>query len=103
MIEFRIEGHKVICIFKAEIVASNIPEMRTILTSYLDNEQSWRELVFDCENVHSLDSIGINFIVGAFKKADNENSAFKMIGCNDTIVKVIKLFRLDEKFPVEPG
>ncbi len=101
MIEFKIEDQKVICIFNVEIVASNIPEMRSILTSYLDNEQSWQELVFDCSNVHSLDSIGINFIVGAFKKANIENHSFKMVGCNDTIVKVIKLFRLDEKFPVE--
>lgn len=102
MIEFRKEESRLICKFTAEIVASKIPEMRTILATFLDNNQAWNELVFDCQQVKTMDSIGVNFIVGAYKKASSSEKKFKITGCNETVAKVLRLFKLDEKFVIEP-
>ncbi|MBU2512465.1 STAS domain-containing protein [bacterium] len=101
MIEYRKEDNTLICIIKEEIVASKISEMRNNLASHLDYDQAWEELVFDCKKVKTLDSIGVNFIVGVYKKAFSTDRKFKIIGCNDLVAKVLKLFKLDEKFTVE--
>jgi len=61
----------------------------------------WDELVVDCNEVDTLDSIGVNLLVGLFKKAETTGNQFKMIGCNDALKKVLNLFRLDQKFTVE--
>ncbi len=103
MIEFRTEDKRLICEITEEIVASKIPEMRTVLASYLDGNQSWKELIFDCKRVQTLDSIGVNFIVGAYKKAHSADRHFKITGCNEPVTKVLKLFKLDEKFEIEPA
>lgn len=101
MITFKQEDKKLICLPQEEIIASNVPTMRETLIAQLDSDTSWEELVFDCSQVETLDSIGINLLVGLFKKAKVVEKQFKVVGCNEAIVKVLKLFRLDEQFPVE--
>lgn len=100
MIEFSTDDKKLICKFTEQIVASKIQELRSVLASYLDYNQHWSTLVFDCQHVKTLDSIGVNFIIGAFKKASSSERGFEVIGCNETVFKVLRLFRLEEKFPV---
>ena len=103
MIEFSIEDDALRCKINQEIVASKIPEMRNLLASYLDSHQDWKELVFDCRDVKTLDSIGVNFIVGAYKKAYSSNREFRIIGCNNSVYKVLSLFKLNEKFEILPS
>ncbi len=100
MIEFKKEGDSLFCTPKNDIIASNVPEMRDQLISGLDS-QEWEELIFSCHNVKTMDSIGVNLIVGLFKRADAAGKPFKIIECNEPIQKVLELFRLNEKFPVE--
>ena len=100
MIEYKHEDGSLICTIQEEIVASKIPEMRDNLASYLDYNKNWTELVFDCRNVKTLDSIGVNFIVGAFKKAQVSKRVFKLTECNHSVAKVLKLFKLDKKFEI---
>ena len=101
MIAFEKNEDNLICVPNEEIIASNVPAMREKLIDKLDSDADWKELVFDCSKVSTLDSIGINLIVGLFKKAKVLGREFKVIGCNEAIVKVLQLFRLDEQFPVE--
>ena len=102
MIEFIKEEETLLCKITEEIIASKIPEMRNLLASHLDYDQNWNELVFDCYHVKTLDSIGVNFIVGAYKKAASVERNFRIVGCNEPVIKVLKLFKLDEKFPIMP-
>ncbi len=101
MIEFKKKDKTLNCMITEDIVASKITEMRNNLASHLDYDQEWEELVFDCSQVKTLDSIGVNFIVGVYKKANSSERKFKIIGCNDLLAKVLRLFKLDEKFTIE--
>ncbi|MBU3915100.1 STAS domain-containing protein [bacterium] len=100
MIEFKTVEDKMICIPKIDIVASNVPEMRDQMLKHLDKKE-WNSLVLDCSNVDALDSVGVNLIVGLFKKADSAGKSFVVSNCNEPLTKVLKLFRLDEKFAIE--
>ncbi|OGG93665.1 MAG: hypothetical protein A2508_06185 [Candidatus Lambdaproteobacteria bacterium RIFOXYD12_FULL_49_8] len=101
MIRFQSDQERLICIPEQEIIASNVPTMRESLIEKLDADSDWKELIFDCHQVETLDSIGINLIVGLFKKTKATSKGFKVIGCNSSIIKVLQLFRLDEQFTVE--
>ncbi len=100
MIEFKTVDDKMICIPKIDIVASNVPEMRDLMLKHIDRKE-WSGLVLDCSNVDALDSVGVNLIVGLFKKAESAGKTFVISKCNEPLTKVLKLFRLDEKFTVE--
>ncbi len=103
MIEFKRESQILTCIPDKDIIASNIPLMRNKLNSFLAEDPSWEELVFDCGRIKVLDSIGVNLIVNLFKEANKTKKKFKMVGCNDAILNVMKLFRMNEHFTMEPA
>ncbi len=100
MIEFKKEASTIQCIPQVDITASNVPELRNKMIEHLDKEV-WEELVLDCSKVNTLDSIGVNLIVGLFKKSSSKEKKFKINGCNESLRKVLKLFRLDDKFNVD--
>ncbi len=100
MVSFEIDKDKMICTPKIDIVASNVPEMRDLMLKCLDQKE-WNSLVLDCSNVDALDSVGVNLIVGLYKKAESAGRTFVMVNCNAPLMKVLKLFRLDEKFALE--
>ncbi len=79
MIEFQTVEDKMICIPKIDIVASNVPEMRDLMLKHLDKEE-WNGLVLDCTNVDALDSVGVNLIVGLFKKAESAGKTYGTYG-----------------------
>ena len=99
--EFKRNQGDVICSLKNELIASNVQEMRDELINYLDSNPNWEKFILDCQDIETLDSIGVNLIVGLYKKALAANKGFEIIGCNEAIFKVLKLFRLDEQFTVK--
>lgn len=100
MIEFKSEQRKIICKPKENLIATNVPALRAELINKLDIHD-WSELIFDCSEVETLDSIGVNLLVGLFKRAESDKRKFKLVGCNDTIKKVLDLFHLNQKLQVE--
>ncbi len=102
MIEFENKNNALICKIKEQIIASKIPQLREILFKQLEIDSSWEELVFDCSDALTLDSIGVNFVVETYNKTHSIKKGFKIIGCHEPIVQVLKLFKLDEKFAVQP-
>ena len=99
MISFKKEENKIICTPKINLVASNVSAMRDRLLSKIEGLE-WEELIVDCSEIDTLDSIGVNLVVGLYKKAESTSRKFKMVGCNDALKKVLNLFRLDQKFSV---
>jgi anti-anti-sigma factor len=100
MIDFFKKSNHLYCVPKVDVIASNVPELRNALLDYLDNH-SWESLIFDCRDVGTLDSVGVNLIVGLYKKTESFEKKFQVSGCNETILKILKLFKLDRKFTVE--
>jgi len=101
MIKFIKEGSKIICQPQFSIIASNAMEMRNQLLLQIENDDAWSELILDCDKVEVVDSIGINLIVGLYKKSEDESKKFMVKNCNEPLYKVLKLFRLDEQFILE--
>ncbi len=100
MISFKKEENSIVCTPKINLVASNVTAMRDRLLKKIEGME-WEELILDCNQIDTLDSIGVNLVVGLYKKAESTSKQFKMIGCNDALKKVLNLFRLDQKFSVE--
>ena len=101
MINFVIEEHQVICCPLEDITASNVSAMYDLLVQKLAEINHWELLVLDCQKVKILDSIGVNLIIGLCKKAKAVESVFKVSHCNESITKVLNLFKLDRQFLIE--
>lgn len=101
-IQFEFNNNELKCMFEKDIVASAIGEMRESLNFKLTTEQNWENMVLDMEKVEKIDSLGINLIVWLFRMTKSGDKSFKIVGCNEQIMKVFLLFRLQEQFPIEP-
>ncbi|MBU3914624.1 STAS domain-containing protein [bacterium] len=94
MFEIRQEESKITYLPGCSIIAQKVPEMRDELIQELDS-RDWEELIVDCNGVTTIDSIGMNFIVGLFKRTKAQEKKFRITGCNQTVKKVLRVFRLD--------
>ena len=101
MIEAKTEGTFLVCSLRQEITATTVPVLRDKFVEFLQGEADWEEMVLDCRNVETIDSIGVNLVVGLFKQTRTLKRSFRMTGCNPTVLKIVKLFRLDDQFIVE--
>ena len=101
MIEYRKKQGSLTCVVKTNLIASNIPDIREDLLARIDQDDKWKELVLDLSDTDVIDSIGVNLVVNLYKKIDSANKSFKTIGCNKSIMEVLKLFRLDQHFKIQ--
>ena len=101
MIEFSIEDDQILCRPLEDLSADNVPGIHDLIVQKLSEIETWKILIMDCLNVKTLDSAGVNLIIGLFKKAELMDRGFKISNCNESIVKVLNLFKLDRQFLVE--
>ncbi len=101
MIEFVVNENQIMCCPLEEITADNASEIRDKIAQELEQNDKWELLGLDCSNLTNLDSIAINIIIGLFKKAKLSDKVFKISNCNESVIKSLKLFKLDQQFVVE--
>ncbi len=100
MLEIKQEDMIITYLPGCAVLAQQVPAMREELIQELDS-RDWEELIIDCNGVDSIDSMGMNFIVGIFKRTKSQKKKFKITGCNDTVKKVLRVFRLDAVFNMD--
>ena len=101
MIDFQQNGNRFIYSLTTDMVVSNIPEIRDYLVRDLDGRTDGKELVLDLKQVQTIDAIGVNCVVGLSQKAKRDNLQFEILNCNESILRVFELFRLDKQFSVK--
>lgn len=99
MIRFKIEEKQFSCCPMVDIMAEIVPEMQEKIAMETEKHQ-FKVFVFDLSNVKNLDSIGVNLIVGVYKKMAALNRSFTIVNSNKSIVRVLTLFKLDRHFVI---
>ncbi|MFH1076324.1 MAG: STAS domain-containing protein [Pseudomonadota bacterium] len=103
MVTFKEEKNRLYCTPRQDMVASAVSQMRDTFIAKMEKEpeRPWEEIVLDLSQVEVMDSIGINLMLGLYKESKSKDKLFKVIGCNDKIIKVIKLFKLDKTLNID--
>ena len=60
----------------------------------------WEQMTLDLFNAGSLCSAAFAYIKFLFKVADERDCQFMVIGCSDETLNRLKLFRLNQQFPI---
>ena len=82
-----------------EIDLERSPEARRMLLEALSRKQG---LVVDLAAVSYMDSSGIASLVEAYQRAKTANLGFTLAHVGDGVMKVLRLARLDQVFPIRP-
>lgn len=85
-----------------DLVASFVPRLKDSILELVNthSEIDWEKLILDFSGAERIDSIGVSLIVGLFKNIDSYNREFMIVNCSESILKVLKMFRLDKKFVI---
>ena len=82
-----------------DLVASSVADARTEMLAAL--EGSYEAVVLDLSAIEQVDSLGISLVVGLCKTCQEKGAAFSVEGVNQNLLRVFKLFKLPEHFPVK--
>ena len=85
-----------------DITASWVKDKLEQVRGAIDEDNSYyEEIVLDMEKVETIDSIGLNLIIGLYKTASQIRKDLKVIGLNGRVKNLFKLLKLDEVITVE--
>ncbi|MCA0385210.1 MAG: STAS domain-containing protein [Firmicutes bacterium] len=80
------------------LTANNISKFNTKVEALMESDMQFTEVVLDLVNIRNIDSMGVTFVIGLYKKMENQGKAFSVSGASDDIVSLFKLMKLDQFF-----
>ncbi len=92
------ENDLIVVALKGEIDLEFSNDMRDVLLGAVGDG---RGVVVDLSGVSMIDSSGIASLLEAFQKARNRGKGFVLAAAGDSVLRVLKLARLDTVFHVE--
>ncbi len=97
----RMEDRTLVIIPEIDLVASRIEELRDYFTKALGENPDADHVILDAHGVESVDSLGVNLIVGLYRQATAESKTIEIVGAGPNFMKVAGFFRFPSLFPVK--
>jgi len=91
----REEGNATVIAFEGEIDLQSSPKAREILLATVSEKPN---VVVDLSKVTYADSSGVASLVEAYQLSRDRNSHFALAAVSESVLKVLKLARLDTVF-----
>ena len=86
---------------QTDLVASNIEEVRAYILEKLKEYRDTESIVLDAGGIETVDSLGVNLIIGLYKQANSENKHFEVAGAGVKFQKIADFFRFNDLFKVK--
>lgn len=85
---------------ETDLVASRIEALRRFFTEKLKAHPEASRVVLDVHGVETVDSLGVNLIVGLYREAMAGDRTIEITGANEKFMKVASFFRLPAIFTI---
>lgn len=82
------------------LTANNVSKFNDKLESIFSSDLSFSEIVLDLANTKNIDSVGVTFVIGLYKKTEAFNKHFSVSGASSDILSLFRLMKLDQFFEV---
>ncbi len=101
--KFTVDKKERYCIFKLDeeklnsMISANLKSELVIL-----NQEGYRNIICDLSEVEFMDSSGLSAILIGSRLCKESNGTFVMIGCQEPVIKLIKISQLDTILNIVP-
>ncbi len=96
-----VEGSVVQLFLERDLTANNIASFQRDIDDLLADEDDFIELVLDLSDTKNIDSVGVTFVIGQYKKMQGEGRLFRISGASKDVKSLFKLMKLDQFFDLE--
>jgi len=96
----RVENHTLFLTPETDLVASRIESLRNYFAEKMAAHPETTQVVLDVHGVETVDSLGVNLIVGLYREAAAASKTMEIVGANEKFMKVARFFRLPAIFTI---
>ncbi|GAB6109719.1 STAS domain-containing protein [Fusibacter bizertensis] len=82
------------------LTANNVSKFNDKLESIFGSDLSFSEIVLDLANTKNIDSVGVTFVIGLYKRTEASSKHFSVSGASADILSLFRLMKLDQFFEV---
>ena len=82
------------------LTANNVSKFNDKIESIFNSDMAFLEIVLDLANTKNIDSVGVTFVIGLYKKADDNDKKFSVSGASSDILSLFRLMKLDQFFDI---
>ncbi len=93
-----IEGQTVHLNLTLDLTANNIPTINKSLETLLPDSSTYEVLDLSFSQTENIDSVGVTFVIGLYKRIKGLQKTFKVSGASDDVQSLFKLMKLDQFF-----
>ena len=93
--------NSLVLIPETNLTAANIEELRDYFLKGLKQHSDILCVILDVTGVNSVDSLGVNLVVGLYREVTERSGTIEIIGAEENFMKVANFFRLPSLFPIK--
>jgi anti-sigma B factor antagonist len=101
--KFTVDKKERYCVFSLDedkLNSMNAPGVKSELV--ILNQEGYRNIIFDMSQVGFVDSSGLSALLVGHRMSQESKGTFVLAGCNDAVLKLIKISQLDSIINVVP-
>lgn len=80
------------------LTANNVAKFNLKIDDLFRSEMNFSEIVLDLGNIKNIDSLGVTFVIGLYKRTESVYKKFGISGASSDILSLFKLMKLDQFF-----
>lgn len=80
------------------LTANNVSKFNDKIDTLLTSGINFEHIVLDLVNIKNIDSVGVTFVIGLYKRSESINKGFSVCGASNDILSLFKMMKLDQFF-----
>ena len=96
----KLENSELIIVCEEDLLSTNVESCIKQAKEALTQASGVSKLIVDLEGVNTIDSQGLNFLVGLYQESRSLEWGFSVKEASPSLVQLFKFVKLDERFGV---
>ncbi|MCG8528247.1 MAG: STAS domain-containing protein [Opitutales bacterium] len=96
-----ISDRKLSIVVEDNILSTNVESLSTSFKELLNSSgDEFNQIILDLEGIDTIDSQGLNLLIGLFQECKNKKWGFRVTNCTENVKWLFSIFKLTEVFGV---
>jgi len=80
------------------LTANNVAMYKQQFERIITDTSQYQEMVLDLAETENIDSVGVTFVIGMYKRLKGLDKHFRVVGASKDVQSLFKLMKLDQFF-----
>jgi len=80
------------------LTANNVAMYKQQFERLITDASQYQEMVLDLAETENIDSVGVTFVIGMYKRLKGLDKHFRVVGASKDVQSLFKLMKLDQFF-----